>query len=208
MLPPWVVLWVRQIKGWAVRLEGWYFDKHYKIETRASAEEDLSAESPYLPTRPNAVRRLLRELPLTNYADYIFLDIGSGKGRVLLLASEYPFREVVGVELRKELHELAVQNIDRRPRPTRQSPIQLLNMDARDYVFPDENLVLYIFNPFGREIMKELLNRLDASLERSPRDVLLILFYPEQADLVEAIPRLQLHKQFGQCRFYRSAAAS
>lgn len=153
---------IRRIAGWAVCLESWYFDKKHNVETRASREEqlagiaDVSTGFWYLPTRPATVRKVLRQLPIYNCSDYTFVDLGSGKGRVLLLAAEHGFRSVVGVELRQELHERAVQNARNwAQRKTRCSPIQFLNMNARDYIFPEDNLIVYFFNPFGEEIMGE-----------------------------------------------------
>ncbi len=202
---------MRRIAAWAVRLESWYFDKKHNVETQASSQEqlagmaDLSAGFWYLPTRPATVRRVLRELPLHKYSEYTFIDLGSGKGRVLLLAAQYGFRRVVGVEFRKELHDRAIQNARScRRSKTRRSHIEFLNINARDYIFPDENLVLYFFNPFGQEIMGALLKRLEASIERCPRDVLVVMVYPEHASALETTPRLRLYKQFRPCRIYRS----
>ena len=48
-----------------------------------------------------------------------FIDFGSGKGRVLLVASHYPFRQVIGVEFSPELHEIAQENIRRYQSPAR-----------------------------------------------------------------------------------------
>src|SRR5690242_3123851 len=42
---------------------------------------------------------------------FSFIDVGAGKGRALLLASELPFRKIIGVELSKELARIAAHNI-------------------------------------------------------------------------------------------------
>src|SRR5215211_9232119 len=46
-----------------------------------------------------------------DYASHTFLDFGSGKGRALFVASEFPFAEIIGVEVATELHEIACRNI-------------------------------------------------------------------------------------------------
>ena len=206
---------LHRIAGWAVSLESWCFDKKHNIETQASKPDqlastsDVSAGFSYLPTRPTTVRRALRELPINNYSDYTFIDLGSGKGRVLLIAQEYGFRRVVGVEFRQQLHERALQNARNwRRGNTRSSPVEFLNMNARDYIFPDENLVVYFFNPFGDEIMRALMDRLDASIARCPRDVFVVMIYPEHASVIETISRLRLYKQFRRCRIYRRTVSA
>jgi SAM-dependent methyltransferase len=191
-------------------LESWYFDKKHNVETRAEEEEqqarntDLSAGFWYLPTRPATVRLLLSELPMRDYSNYTFIDLGSGKGRVLLIAAEYGFQKIVGVELKKDLHERAVRNI-RNCRGLKKEcgGMECLNLNALDYDFPDENLVLYFFNPFGNEIMQALLNRLNASLDRCPRDVFLATVYPEHVSAVDAMPRWGVYKELRRCRIYR-----
>ena len=64
----------------------------------------------YQPSDPDDFRSLVEALPF-DLTDYVFVDLGSGKGRILLLASRYPFRGVVGVEFAHELNEVAERNI-------------------------------------------------------------------------------------------------
>ena len=41
---------------------------------------------------------------------FTFVDFGAGKGRVLMMACEYPFKQVIGVELSRKLHATASRN--------------------------------------------------------------------------------------------------
>src|SRR5215470_7346670 len=66
--------------------------------------------SPYQPTEPALFYEMLAQLDV-NFSDYTFIDIGSGKGRTLLMASDYPFRRILGVELLPELDRTARENI-------------------------------------------------------------------------------------------------
>ena len=61
---------------------------------------------PYVPSPGLLVDTLLFNLE-EDLSRFCFIDFGSGKGRVLLVASHYPFREVVGVEFAPELHQIA-----------------------------------------------------------------------------------------------------
>ena len=54
--------------------------------------------------------------------DYIFIDVGAGKGRGLLVASEYSFRKVAGIELNPELAAIARQNVEHWTRAHREDP--------------------------------------------------------------------------------------
>ena len=64
----------------------------------------------------------------------VFVDLGSGKGRTLLLASEYPFRRIVGVELSPKLHRIAKTNVEKfRSEEQRCRTFALHCMDAVRY---------------------------------------------------------------------------
>jgi SAM-dependent methyltransferase len=166
-----------------ISAEARWFDWRHNVQTRADRSEDLRDWSygfPYLPIRPPAARKVLRSLPIANYSDYTFVDIGSGKGRMLLLASELPFRRIVGVELREDLHEQASQNVRRFRHPhANPSLIDCELADATCYDFPAGKLVVYLFNPFSVPVMKKVLHRLDDSFEQHPREIVLVYVYPE-----------------------------
>ena len=63
----------------------------------------------YDPSNPEVVRGLISKLQI-DYSRFSFIDFGSGKGRVLLVAAGFPFKEVIGVEFSRELHEVALKN--------------------------------------------------------------------------------------------------
>lgn len=159
--------------------------------------------APYAPSHPTFLDKILRQLPI-EYSRYQFVDLGSGKGRVLLVASEFPFRRITGVEFASELHDIAVQNV-KNYRSSSQlcRDIQCVNGDAMQYVFPDEPTVLFMFNPFRPAVLVPILRRLQASLEQNPRDVLLLYAAPFYGDLVEqetmlrCIARERYHNSYG-----------
>jgi SAM-dependent methyltransferase len=134
--------------------------------------------SPYQPTEPVLFREMMASLPI-EFEQFTFVDVGSGKGRTLLMASDYPFRRIVGVELIAELHRDAEENIREYRSPgqcCRQ--IECVLADARDYEFPVEPLVLYLFNPLPEHSLLQVLLRLKKSLEIAPRAVWLIYHNP------------------------------
>jgi hypothetical protein len=128
--------------------------------------------------------------------DYVFIDIGCGKGRALMLASDLPFRRVVGVELNPALVSIARKNLIKWKASAHTCDnIEVFNADALEFAFPESPALLYVFNPFDRHVTQLLLDRiLTVSLTRSaPIDI--IYMTPEHADLFAAIPNLQLLKQ-------------
>lgn len=145
----------------------------------------------YQATRAGALCPMMRHLPLT-YENFIFVDLGSGMGRALLMASDYPFKKIIGVEFSPELHHTAQQNI-RNYKSDVQScwNIESVCMDALEYQWPLENIVLYMYNPFRRPIMDQVLERLRLSLIASSRDIWIIYNHPS-CDLAEFTAYLEM----------------
>jgi 16S rRNA G966 N2-methylase RsmD len=90
-----------------------------------------------------------------------FLDIGSGRGRVLFEAARRPFHRVVGIEFAEELHEDAALNLRHWPRaPMRCRDIDLIHGDALETLLPEGDLVVWMFDPFGERLMTRMAARL------------------------------------------------
>jgi SAM-dependent methyltransferase len=118
------------------------------------------------------LRRILR--PAEVSGDDVFLDLGSGKGRMILLAARYRFRRVIGVEVAEPLAAVARRNVATcRLRP-RCDDIQLVTADVLDYRIPDDVSVVYMFNPFRGAIFDAVVAELVASVDRRPRRLRLI----------------------------------
>jgi hypothetical protein len=110
---------------------------------------------------------------------FAFVDMGSGKGRALLVASELPFAKIVGIELSRELHQIAEDNIRRYRSASQQCNAFFLHcMNALDYTFGPEPLVLFLSNPFGRDTLRGILATLETSLRAKPREAYVIYINP------------------------------
>jgi SAM-dependent methyltransferase len=114
----------------------------------------------------------------------VFVDLGSGKGRILLMAAEFPFRRIEGVELSPDMHRIALNNIA--SLGPRASDIVARNMDATDYAFPSEPFVLYLFHPFHEAVMVQVLENLRQSLRRTPREGYVLYLNAGHRDLFDA----------------------
>jgi hypothetical protein len=140
---------------------------------------------PYFATEPWLFEQIMQALALSiqqsafshslahgALRDFTFIDFGSGKGRVLLMASDYPFKKIIGVELMPDLNCAAGKNIasyfsDRQ----KCHRIEAVCMDARDFQFPAEPLVVYLFNPFSESTFAQVLENLSRSVEQASRPV-------------------------------------
>lgn len=178
---------------WWVRWKDRQFDARFGTDTAdrvpldklGIADDRQRFAVEYAPTSPVRFCVKLSSLGI-RFEDYVFVDLGSGKGRVLLLASEFPFRRIVGVELSEALHQTAVRNIAAYRRRTRQCrTVESIRADAASFPLPPEPLVLYLYNPFHEEILTALLANLRQSLQEHPRAVVLVYSNPVHRQLLD-----------------------
>lgn len=123
-----------------------------------------------------SLRRILPPREVTDHD--VFVDFGSGMGRVVLQAARYPFRKVIGVEVSETLHSIARENIDRNRQRLRCPDTELVHADALDYELPDDVTVAFLYNPFRGEIFATVIERLLQSVERNPRPLRIIYVNP------------------------------
>lgn len=165
------------------------FDRRYQVDTAGLINlATLKIESAhakdatwYEATPVSVVRQLLDSLPI-RYEDYVFIDCGSGKGRPMLIASEYPFSRVIGVEFSPDLHASAEKNIQsyRNPRQ-RCFRISSVCEDAVHYQWPNEPAVVFLFSPFQPPLFEKVLNGILASVQAYPRSIYLVYYGAMQA---------------------------
>jgi SAM-dependent methyltransferase len=194
-------------------VEDWWFDSTRSVKTVGNVRAfkplnivgEIRDSLTYIPVRAANARTALRDLPIHNHSNYTFIDMGSGKGRALFLAAELPFRKVQGVEFAVDLHEQACANIRRyRFRKQQCVDIESINANAADFEFPNQNLVICLVNPFGPEVLARMLANLIASIGRHPRHVVVLMLWPEFADLVAQTPGMHVYKQTRRHHIYQN----
>jgi SAM-dependent methyltransferase len=175
------------------------FDLQYGIDTSglvdalpSKLDQRLAGQlNPYMGSQPSIIRRALDTLG--DVTGYTFVDIGCGKGRPLIVASEYPFANVLGFDIGADLVKTANANgatIAKRF-PTR-PPIRAIHADVTDMVVPSGNIVLFLFNPFGPELIATLLRKLEASLASGVVEHLFVVYdNPVCGDIFDASRSLQ-----------------
>ena len=114
-----------------------------------------------------------------DFQPFTFIDIGSGKGRVLLMAADYPFRRVLGVELFPSLNRIAQKNLSSYKSESQCCfVLETICGDAREFVFPPEPIVLYLFNPLPESALIEVVANLEHSLRTISADCVRALSQP------------------------------
>jgi hypothetical protein len=113
------------------------------------------------------------------FQDFVFVDLGSGKGRALLMAAQFPFRRIVGVEFALELHRAAERNVARYAHSGQRCRwFELTCVDAAEFPLPDEPLVVFLYNPFGRRVMRQVAANVWRSWRSSRREIYVMYLNP------------------------------
>jgi SAM-dependent methyltransferase len=187
-----------------------WFDYKYGTDTIEIIELDKldipSENKPfgmrYEVTRARPFRKLLQTLKLPRNG--VFVDLGSGKGRVLMLAAGYGFQRVIGVEFSHELNVIARNNVAafRKKHPP-EIDIEIVEGDVVDYEIQPDQTVFFMFNPFYMEVLEMVLGNIARSVARHPRKVWLIYQYPECQPTIEnyGVFKQTARHEWGGCEF-------
>jgi len=99
---------------------------------------------------------------------YDFIDIGAGKGKLLLLASHFPFSEIIGIEYAPSLHAVAVKNIQQlQANPGAPTAIECIRADALTWDLPHRPAVYFLYNPFDFTTTRAFFLKLDEHAART-----------------------------------------
>ncbi len=168
------------LMGW----KEWRKERQLGIRTfGAQAPDELSIEADskmgghlYQPTSSVIFEKAMNALPF-NFDDKVFLDIGSGKGRALILAAEAGFKKVIGIEYASELNDVAYVNVETVKSKFPSTEFELHEGDALRFDIDKEVDVIYLFNPFDEETISKLAVRLKPVFEQDKK-VYLVYVHP------------------------------
>ncbi len=179
-------------------LLGKSWDEFYSVETESS-EGGLSwhALKPpfcheYSPSSLRAFHALMC-LVQTDFVDDVFIDFGSGKGRIILGAQEYPLKRIIGVELQESLCCIARSNYHSWRGRRVCNSVEIVCRDAVEYEIPADAAIFYMYNPFRGQVLKSVIDRIVDSINKYPRrGWLLVNNYKHLENLNVSRSRLRL----------------
>jgi SAM-dependent methyltransferase len=190
------------------------FDRTYGTDTAVIVrvggldipDGKLEHTNRYEAVMPGVFDAMIRELGLV-HEKFFFVDIGSGKGRALLLASLFPFEGILGIEISDRLtriarHNIRIFNHDRQ----KCRSIHVICEDALSYELPPEKVVLYFYNPFDETVMRAMAARVEQSLRKCPRKVYVIYHRPVHRAVWDGAPGFRLLRTNEQYVLYESMA--
>ena len=145
-----------------------FFDSLYKTNTGGNLSiNDFHVNSEnkkfglnYLATSPSVLVKSIEYLNLIDLSNFTFIDLGSGKGRSLIVANHVGFKTIIGVEFAKELADISIENM----KLLGLENVEIFNIDASTFKFTQRSILLYMFNPFSKEVMSKVIENIKSSL--------------------------------------------
>jgi SAM-dependent methyltransferase len=140
----------------------------------------------YVGCQPSCLRHALGTI--SNLDHFAFVDLGCGKGRALVVASEAPFRRLVGIELANPLAVIARRNARSvRQRYPRRTAIEIIRGDAASVPLPQGDLVIFLYHSFEKALVARVASRV-AEGESDQREVFFIYENPVHGDVLDHHP--------------------
>jgi hypothetical protein len=173
---------VREFCGYAqYRVSERWHERYFGIDTEVGVElRTLGIVNPdsidYWPTPYQAIKAAMRRIRISNTD--VFIDYGSGKGRIVTVAATFPIRRVVGIELSPVLAAKARDNLIKAQNRRRCERVDVLNLDAINFALPNDATILHFFNPFHGETLRRVVAKIRESLETVPRELVILFANP------------------------------
>lgn len=141
-------------------------------------------------SQPGILRAAMSALPALD--GFTFVDLGCGKGRPMFVASEFQFKAIIGVELSPQLARIAADNARiMRLRYPQRVPVQVVTGDATTYALPAGDLVVLLYNPFGRALIRKVLDNVESALAVPQRRVFVVYYNPVYGDCFDTSRKLR-----------------
>ncbi|MDQ3189302.1 MAG: hypothetical protein M3Q28_10450 [Pseudomonadota bacterium] len=155
------------------RLSDDSFDKKHGVSTSGNLTlEQLGIDDPYsiryVPTHERVMEHVLRNLDI-DHSEYVFVDLGCGKGRAVLMAMAFPFEEVIGVELSSVTSAIAEKNVEifKFKGLQRCRSVRISCENAMGFKIPDSNVVFYLYRPFTGPVIEKVIDNICEAASKS-----------------------------------------
>jgi predicted RNA methylase len=129
----------------------------------------------------------------------VFVDLGCGKGRAILIFATKKFKKVIGIEMRKDMFDTAIENLERSK--GKNTPVEIINADVAVFDM-QEGTVFFMFNPFGFDTQEYIIKNIKGSLIVNPRQVKIIHVYGSNASAIDDFGNFLDHEK--RYSFFRS----
>tara|TARA_Y100000768_G_scaffold385972_1_gene373294 strand:+ start:193 stop:837 length:645 start_codon:yes stop_codon:yes gene_type:complete len=176
------ILKKRGIKSFLNELvDNHFFDLFNNVETQIRVGKSNNSYHYYAPIYNSVIKESFSSI--SDHKKLIFIDVGCGKGKAVLLALDFNFKKIIGVEINKNLSKICNENIKNYKFSKNKKNISIINKNALDYKVTDEN-VFFFFDPFSENILNIFLKKIISSIKKRKRVIYIIYANPPKKNLI------------------------
>lgn len=143
---------------------------------------DISHATIYMPVNYYVLEHLMQEI-VKYGGNKTFLDIGCGKGRVMIVAADYGFEQITGIDFSKKFCEETDTTIHLYSQKNPAVHFTIINCDALGFEIPKEITTIFLFNPFDEVIMSSVVSHIIRSQQHDPRTIWVMYANPQHKSL-------------------------
>ncbi len=158
--------------------------KRERLQKLTIEEGDKSKSSPYEALNYFILENLLENFRKLFPGENSLIDVGSGKGRVMVAAAHYGFKNIAGVDFAKELCTTTERNINKIKPKFPGTTFTVYCRDILNYTITENDKVFFLFNPFDKEIMEKFSEKIEGSVKKYPRTIYIIYANPQQKEVL------------------------
>ena len=147
-----------------------------RLNGLASQGIDITNCVQYMPISYNILESTFENIEIGRF--HHLVDLGCGKGRPLCVAARKGVKKLTGVDISSELCHEAKLNLEKHTHAYPSSDFRIVNIDVRDYSIPDDMDCLLLYHPFKHPIVSVVIEKIELSLARCPREILVLYFSP------------------------------
>lgn len=134
----------------------------------------------YHPTAYYLLEKMIANMEF--HCDDVFVDLGCGKGRVVLFLALQNLKKVIGIELHKDLANAAKSNMTKM-KSKLNTPVEIINKDATNFNL-ENCTIFFLNNPFGYKTMEKIIGNINKSLLTNPRKIKILYRHPYSQDIL------------------------
>lgn len=167
---------VIKMYGYERRIFDWYSGTSTAglAYTQVDAYNADTENWPHLGCQWPALSFVLKDMP----QEGTFVDLGSGKGKALLIAGMLAYQRVVGVEIDCGLAAEARRNVENFRHRKRAGMIESVTASVVEWKVPDDSSIIFMHNPFFGETFKQAMANVFSSYDRNPREMHIVYMFP------------------------------
>ncbi len=129
-----------------------------------------------------------------------FIDLGCGKGRVLLLSARHNFKKRIGVELSENVAQICRSNLKSKNVEHEIIVDSMLSVHWEDHISCEDQILIYAYNPTSVEILSKTIAKIIAKVKNGK--LLFIYTNPQTKFHIEKSTNFNLLVEFHKLHIY------